>query len=108
MLWIADMFRLLFRRRKSILHLTAEPKNLKELSFINKLYDSRYLNFIFTQVEKYDMTKEELQRLLDFYNEELEKNKKLLMNTAKLKGIKNIQNKINFYNEKIKELSFMT
>lgn len=54
------------------------------------------------------MTKEELQRLLDFYNEELEKNKKLLMNTAKLKGIKNIQNKINFYNEKIKELSFMT
>jgi hypothetical protein len=50
------------------------------------------------------MTKDDISRLANFYADEIERNRRLLFSVSKLKEMKNIQDKIKFYEERQNEL----
>jgi hypothetical protein len=50
------------------------------------------------------MANDDIKRLANFYADEIERNRRLLFSVTKLKEMKNIQDKIKFYEERKSEL----
>jgi hypothetical protein len=51
------------------------------------------------------MTKDETQKLVDFFNSEIDKSRKMLSSFQSLRELKIIQDRIRFYQQKIEEIT---